>query len=98
MNIEQMKCLESNDCGYDLGTHFPGYTVGEKACGTWLSTDNQGTNVCERYLIAKIEDGNGGEELVLVNTYSYFYGGFDNYTCPTGPTFDGTELGPEEGK
>ena len=96
MNIEQMMCMESNDCGYNLGTHFPGYTVAEKACGTWLSSDNQGTYVCERYLIAVIEDGNGGEELVLANSYSYFYGGFNNYACPAGVSV--AELGPEEGK
>jgi len=102
MRFRQKHCLPDYECDEDVTkdsdlddtVQFEGYTLEAKACGAHLMDDFMSENnyFCEVYqtsLISKTDKETGEKKYLIVVVLSYrnFDNGWDNYDCPSKPSF-----------
>jgi hypothetical protein len=95
--FRQKKCLPMNKCTENITQDhdptdrdkFRTWEVRAKACGVHLKDDQltNNTYTCEQYQVNLIRNRQGRQLLVVVLSYHFFEGGFDNFECPSRPSF-----------
>jgi hypothetical protein len=93
LRLDYKSCLVAPDCSYDVTTSegYEDYEVVASSCGAHLKEDLLNAYFsCELYQVNKVQkkDGTGDPLDVVILTYTSYYGGYGNFSCPGKPTYD----------